>query len=111
MIEARDVATPDVAPNYGSLPTPNDESEVRPTILACYLWMERWLAHQGIPRHADETATEYEQRVLAQSAAPAQPVRALTALFQLAGFSTRELTGPMKGVALDSVRAIGAGEQ
>jgi len=38
-------------------------------------------------------------------------VRTLTALFQLAGFSTRVMTAPMKELALDSVRAIRADEQ
>jgi Domain of unknown function (DUF4129) len=87
------------------------ERDPRRAILACYQQMERTLASRGVSRKPEETAQEYAGRVLLQSGAPAKPVRALTFLFHVAGFSVRTMNETMRANAINSLRAIREGVQ
>jgi hypothetical protein len=83
------------------------EEDPRRAILACYALMEGGLATRGLPRRPEETALEYARRVLAAAGAPSAPLRSLTGLFQLAGFSTHAMNETMRQTAISSLRAFG----
>jgi hypothetical protein len=85
------------------------ERDPRRAILACYARMERGLASRGIPRAPEETALEYMRRLLEGAGAPNDPLRSLTALFHLAGFSAQPMDESMRETAISALRAISAG--
>jgi hypothetical protein len=85
--------------------------DARRAILACYGLMESGLAKRGMPRRPEETALEYSERLLTMAGAPPGPVRALTALFHLAGFSSQTINETMRQTAISSLRAIGEAAQ
>ncbi len=85
------------------------ERDPRRAILACYALMERGLAIHGVPRNADETALEYLRRLLELAGTPKDPLRTLTALFHLAGFSTQPIDESMRETALSALQTIGTG--
>jgi uncharacterized protein DUF4129 len=87
------------------------EKDPRRAILACYALMERGLATRGLPRRPEETALEYAHRLLAGAGAPPAPLRSLTGLFQLAGFSTHAMNETMRQTAISSLRAFGEAAQ
>jgi Domain of unknown function (DUF4129) len=83
------------------------QKDPRRAILACYALMESGLATRGLPRRPEETAIEYARRLLAGAGAPPAPLRSLTGLFQLAGFSTHAMDETMRQTAISSLRAFG----
>ena len=85
------------------------ERDPRRAILACYARMERGLASRGIPRSPEETALEYMRRLLERAGAPNDPLRSLTRLFHLAGFSAQPMDESMRETAISALRAISAG--
>jgi hypothetical protein len=85
------------------------ERDPRRAILACYARMERGLASRGIPRNPEETALEYMRRLLERAGAPNDPLRSLTGLFHLAGFSAQPMDESMRETAISALRAISAG--
>jgi hypothetical protein len=82
------------------------ERDPRRAILACYAVMERRLGSVGIQRSLEETAIEYARRLLERSGAPPKPVRALTELFHLAGYSSHVINESMRQSAIDSLFEI-----
>jgi Domain of unknown function (DUF4129) len=82
------------------------ERDPRLAILACYAQMERALARRGMPRNPDETAMEYARRVLERTGALRSPLRSLTSLFHVAGFSAQPMDEAMREMAVRSLRAI-----
>ncbi len=82
------------------------ERDPRRAILACYAVMEQRLGKIGIQRSSEETALEYERRVLERSGAPLKPVHALTELFHLAGYSSHAINESMRQSAIDSLLEI-----
>jgi uncharacterized protein DUF4129 len=87
------------------------DKDARRAILACYALMESGLAQRGLPRSPEETAFDYSRRVLAHAGAPQGPLRSLTALFHLAGFSSQPINETMRQTAIGSLRAIGEAAQ
>jgi hypothetical protein len=85
------------------------ERDPRRAILASYARMERRLASRGVPRNPEETALEYMQRLLEGAGAPEAPLRSLTWLFHLAGFSSQAMDESMRESAIRALTAIGAG--
>jgi hypothetical protein len=85
------------------------ESDPRRAILASYARMERRLASRGVPRNPEETALEYMRRLLERAGAPEAPLRSLTGLFHLAGFSSQAIDESMRESAIRALTAIGAG--
>jgi hypothetical protein len=81
----------------------------RRAILACYAQMERGLASRGVPRSPEETALEYMRRLLHGAGAPQAPLRSLTGLFHIAGFSAQPMDESMRDTAIRDLRAISAG--
>lgn len=82
------------------------ERDPRRAILTCYAVMERRLGKIGIQRSSEETALEYERRVLERSGAPLKPVHALTELFHLAGYSSHAINESMRQSAIGSLLEI-----
>lgn len=82
------------------------ERDPRRAILASYAQMERGLASRGIPRKPNETALEYMRRLLEAAGAPSNPLRSLTALFHIAGFSIQPMDESMRESAITALRAI-----
>lgn len=87
------------------------ETDPRRAVIACYAEMERVLTIRGLPRNREETALEYASRLLKQGEAPPAPLRSLTALFQVAGFSVRPVLEDTRQRAIDSLRAICASSE
>jgi Domain of unknown function (DUF4129) len=81
-------------------------ADPRRSVLACYAGMETALARLGLPRSAQETAVEYARRVLLSAGAPRDPVERLTALFHLAGFSSRRIDDTMRNNAINALQSI-----
>jgi len=118
--ERTEAATPSVVePESPNLKTLTEEGlaimtadpNVRRAILACYALMERRLVTLGLPRKPSETALEYAGRILEQAGAPQAPLRSLTGLFQVAGFSSHSMDEPMRQMAIGSLQAIGGGTE
>ena len=84
------------------------DRDPRRAILACYAQMEPGLAIRGVPRSPEETALEYMRRVLHGAGAPDAPLRSLTGLFQIAGFSAQPMDESMRETAIRDLRAINA---
>jgi apolipoprotein N-acyltransferase len=79
------------------------EPDPRRAVVAAYARMERRLAARGFARRPSETPTEYLQRALAGTrAVGVEPLGELTALAELARFSTAPVDESMRA------RAIGA---
>jgi Domain of unknown function (DUF4129) len=85
------------------------DRDPRRAILACYAQMERGLAIRGVPRSPEETALEYMRRVLHGAGASDAPLRSLTGLFHIAGFSAQPMDESMRETAIRDLRAISAG--
>jgi hypothetical protein len=85
------------------------ERDPRRAILACYAQMERGLAIRGVPRSPEETALEYMRRLLHGAGAPDAPLRSLTGLFHIAGFSALPMDESMRETAIRDLRAISLG--
>jgi Domain of unknown function (DUF4129) len=85
------------------------ERNPRRAILACYAQMERGLASRGVPRSPEETALEYMRRLLPGAGAPDAPLRSLTGLFHIAGFSAQPIDESMRETAIRDLRTISAG--
>ena len=82
------------------------DSDPRRSVLACYAGMETALARLGLPRSPQETAVEYGRRVLLSAGAPRDAVQSLTALFHLAGFSSRRIDATMRDSAITALQLI-----
>ena len=89
-----------------SLAALTHDVDPRRAILACYAQMERSLARRGFPRNPEETALEYASRLLARAGAPSEAIRALTALFHLAAFSSHLIDETMRQAAISSLSSI-----
>lgn len=82
------------------------EPDARRAVIAAYARMEGVLARHGAERVVSETPLEYLGRILAGLHARPEPVERLTALFEQAKFSRRDIDAAMKRQAIDSLRAI-----
>lgn len=82
------------------------EPDPRQAVIAAYARMEKVLAAHGLGRQAAEAPGEYLRRVLASLEVSGDAARRLTALFELARFSTHEIRPPMRGEAFEALRAV-----
>ena len=73
--------------------------------------MEAVLGRNGFQRVPSETAIEYLHRILLDLTANSKAVTRLTALFEQAKFSRREIDAGMKRDAIAALREIRAGSQ
>ena len=76
-------------------------------IIRAYGRFERALAAARAPRAAWQTPAEFMRTTLARLPVPAAPVRRLTALFEVARFSTHPLGAEARDAACDSLDEIG----
>ncbi len=83
------------------------EPDARVAIIRAYGRFERALAAARAPRAAWQTPAEFMRATLARLPVPAGPVRRLTALFEVARFSTHPLGVEARDAACDSLDAIG----
>jgi hypothetical protein len=77
------------------------EPDPRRAIIRAYARMEGALARSGIARRPSETPFEYLEAALRRLMVPAEPVRGLTELFEVARFSDRHLDASAKQRAID----------
>jgi len=82
------------------------ERDPRRAIIAAYARLERFLAANGVPRHAAETPDEYVPRVLRDLELEPGAVERLTALFTRAKFSQHDMDTAMKEEAIGALEAI-----
>lgn len=78
------------------------ELDPRIAIIKCYRRFEHVLARSRLPRAPWQTPTEFMREALGRLALPEEPVRTMTALFELARFSNDALT------ERDRLSALGA---
>ena len=83
------------------------EPDARVAIVRAYGRFERALAAARAPRAAWQTPAEFMRTTLARLPLPAAPVRRLTALFEVARFSTHPLGAEARDAACDSLDEIG----
>ena len=83
------------------------EPDARVAIVRAYGRFERALAAARAPRAAWQTPAEFMRTTLARLPVPAAPVRRLTALFEVARFSTHPLGAEARDAACDSLDEIG----
>ena len=83
------------------------EPDARVAIIRAYGRFERALAAARAPRAAWQTPAEFMRTTLARLPVPAAPVRRLTALFEVARFSTHPLGAEARDAACDSLDEIG----
>jgi Domain of unknown function (DUF4129) len=83
------------------------EPDARVAIIRAYGRFERALAAARAPRAAWQTPAEFMRTTLARLPVPAAPVRRLTALFEVARFSTHPLGLEARDAACDSLDEIG----
>ena len=83
------------------------EPDARVAIIRAYGRFERALAAARAPRAAWQTPAEFMRTTLARLPVPAAPVRRLTALFEVARFSTNPLGAEARDAACDSLDEIG----
>ena len=83
------------------------EPDARVAIIRVYGRFERALAAARAPRAAWQTPAEFMRTTLARLPVPAAPVRRLTALFEVARFSTHPLGAEARDAACDSLDEIG----
>jgi len=77
------------------------EPDPRRAIIRAYARMEGALARSGIARRPSQTPFEYLEAALRRLMVPAEPVRGLTELFEVARFSDRHLDASAKQRAID----------
>ena len=83
------------------------EPDARVAFIRAYGRFERALAAARAPRAAWQTPAEFMRTTLARLPVPAAPVRRLTALFEVARFSTHPLGAEARDAACDSLDEIG----
>lgn len=83
------------------------EPDARVAIIRAYGRFERALAAARAPRAAWQTPAEFMRTTLARLPVAAAPVRRLTALFEVARFSTHPLGAEARDAACDSLDEIG----
>ncbi len=84
------------------------EPDARRAVIAAYARMEAVLGRNGFQRVPSETAIEYLHRILLGLTANSEAVTRLTALFEQAKFSQREIDAAMKQDAIGALREIRA---
>jgi uncharacterized protein DUF4129 len=84
------------------------EPDVRLAILRCYRRFELVLARSRVPRLPWQTATEFMAAALGRLPLPADAVRRLTGLFEIARFSTEPLGPADRDAAWEALRRIRA---
>lgn len=82
------------------------EPDARRAVIAAYARMERVCGRHGLRRAANETATEYLQRILLGLTTRFEAVARLTGLFEQAKFSDHPIDARMKQDAIDALRVI-----
>ncbi len=82
------------------------EPDARRAVIAAYARMETVLGRNGFQRVPSETAIEYLRRILLDLTSNSDAVTHLTALFERAKFSRREIDAAMKGEAIAALREI-----
>jgi Domain of unknown function (DUF4129) len=82
------------------------EPDARRAIIRAYARMEGALARSGVPRRPSETPFEYIDGALRRLMVPAEPVRSLTELFEVARFSDRHLDASTKQRAIDCLLEV-----
>ena len=82
------------------------EGDIRRAIIAAYARMEGALARSGVPRRPSETPFEYIDGALRRLMVPAEPVRSLTELFEVARFSDRHLDASAQQRAIDCLLEV-----
>jgi Domain of unknown function (DUF4129) len=82
------------------------EPDARRAIIRAYARMEGALARSGFPRRPSETPFEYIEGALRRLMVPAEPVRSLTGLFEVARFSDRHLDATAKQRAIDCLLEV-----
>jgi hypothetical protein len=85
------------------------DPDPRHAIIAAYARMETDLADGGVPRRPSSSPMEYVQHVLNHLAVPSAPIHSLTALFEIARFSTAPVDEGMKHRAIAALLEIGRG--
>jgi hypothetical protein len=91
-----------------SLEDLRQEADARAAIIRCYGRFERVLARSRVPRRPWQTPTEYMRGALLRLPLPAEPVRQLTGLFEVARFSDQPLGERERDAAWDALRSIRA---
>ena len=84
------------------------EPDVRLAILRCYRRFELVLARSHVPRLPWQTATEFMAAALGRLPLPADAVRQLTGLFEIARFSVEPLGPADRDAAWEALRRIRA---
>jgi hypothetical protein len=82
------------------------DDDPRRAVIAAYARMERVLAAQGRPRRRSEAPIEYVRRLLREAELPAEPLFALTHLYERAHFSTHQIDPGMRAEAIDLLERI-----
>ncbi len=78
-------------------------TDPRSAVLAAYAELELTMADAGLPPDAHETPVEHLTRVLRQLPVSAEPLLELAELYQLARFSTQEITEDQQRRAADAL--------
>jgi hypothetical protein len=84
------------------------EPDARVAVIRAYRRFERVLAAARAPRAAWQTPAEFMRATLARLPVPIPPVERLTALFELARFSDRPVSGEARDAACDCLDEIAA---
>ncbi|HEY7365351.1 MAG TPA: DUF4129 domain-containing protein [Methylomirabilota bacterium] len=103
------VTAPPRSPSVAEPPAdPRAEPDPRLAIICAWRRLEQALAVVRAPRAPWQTPTEFMRATLARLPVPRPPVERLTALFELARFSDRPLSGQARDTACDCLDAITA---
>lgn len=84
---------------------PEEETDPRRAVVACYVAMTRAAAAAGAERSPSETPSEFLQRLLAALGASHSAAARLTSLFETARYTTKPVDEQLRG---DAIRALGA---
>lgn len=107
-----DTASPPPAPSLAAsiravrVADPEEETDPRRAVVACYLAMTRAAGDAGAERAPSETPSEYLQRLLAALGASHAAARRLTALFEAARYSTATMDESIRADAIAALRAV-----
>lgn len=88
------------------VPDPEQEPDPRRAVVAAYLAMTHAAGESGAVRRVDETASEFLERFLDAAGASADAAGHLTAVFEVARYSTRPVDESLRSSAIAALRRV-----
>ncbi len=88
------------------VPRPEEETDPRRAVVACYVSMTRAAADAGAARQPAETPSEFLQRLLSALGASHGAARRLTSLFERARYTTKPVNEGIRADAIAALRAV-----